>query len=270
MTVFRSLVVSLFLAFPVTVFAADPPDGMELVWSDEFEGKSLDWSKWSIEQNAFGGGNNELQIYTDRTENVRVEDGRLVVEARRDNAAVQGTSREYSSGRLRTKHRGDWTYGYVEVRARLPRGKGVWPAIWMLPTDERYGGWAASGEIDIVELKGSKPNVIHGTLHHGDAWPRNVFTTKTHELPEGTFADDFHTFAVHWREGRVDWLLDGKVWQAQTKWSTPGGEFPAPFDQPFHLVLNVAIGGRYDGAPDATTTFPLRMEVDHVRVYQAK
>ncbi len=126
----------------------------KLVWSDDFDGTTLNYSQWECEVNAFGGGNGELQIYTDRPDNVRVENGNLVLEARGDNAAIAGTVREYSAGRVRSKHRGDWKYGRIEVRAKLPQGHGVWPAIWMLPTDERYGGWARSGEIDILELKG--------------------------------------------------------------------------------------------------------------------
>ena len=128
----------------------------KLVWSDEFNGTKLDYSKWGIEENAFGGGNHELQIYTDRPKNVRVMNGRLILEAHKDNAQISGTQRPYSSGRIRTKHRGDWQYGKIEVRAKLPTGQGLWPAIG-LPTDEKYGTWAASGEIDIMEFKGQEP-----------------------------------------------------------------------------------------------------------------
>lgn len=241
---------------------------MTLVWSDEFNGDSLDYSKWGIEIDAFGGGNQELQIYTDRKQNVRVEDGSLVIEAHKGKVGISGTERDYSSGRLRTKHRGDWKYGRVEVRAKLPLGQGIWPAIWMLPTDEVYGSWASSGEIDIMEYRGQTPNEVLGTLHYGGLWPKNKYTGAPYQLAEGTFADDFHTFGVDWQEGKITWLVDGKVVQTQTKWESAGGDFPAPFDQRFHMVLNLAVGGHFVGAPDETTTFPQAMLIDYVRVYQ--
>jgi len=132
----------------------------KLVWADEFNGDSLDYSKWGVEENAYGGGNNEQQIYRWDKKNLRVENGNLVIEAHKDNPNVAGTTRPYSSARIRSKHRGDWKYCRVDVRAKLPIGKGMWPAIWMLPTDEKYGGWASSGEIDIMELVGHKPSTI--------------------------------------------------------------------------------------------------------------
>ena len=238
-----------------------------LVWQDEFDGDSLDFSKWEIEVNAFGGGNHELQIYTDRQENVRVENGLLVIEAHKGTTGISGTDREYSSGRLRTKNRGDWKFGRFEVRAKLPAGQGIWPAIWMLPTEDRYGGWARSGEIDIMEMKGQEPNTVLGTLHYGGAWPDNIYTGDSYKLSEGTFADDFHTFAVEWQEGKIEWYIDGQLFQTQSEWSTTGGTFPAPFDQEFHLLLNLAVGGDFLGPPDESTAFPSKMLVDYVRVY---
>ena len=179
-----------------------------------------------------------------------------------------GTTRKYSSGRLRTKHRGDWKYGRIAVRARLPVGKGMWPAIWMLPTDEAYGGWAASGEIDIMEYAGHAPNQVHGTLHYGDTWPKNQHSGKPFALQKGMFSGDFHEFSLEWERGEIRWYVDGKLYQTQTKWGTANGEFPAPFDRRFHLLLNLAVGGRWPGNPDPKTTLPQRMTVDWVRVYQ--
>ena len=250
-----------------TSSTSSAPIKKRLVWSDDFDGDSLDYNKWEVEVNAFGGGNKELQIYTDRKENVRVENGCLVLEARRDNAEVNGTEREYSSGRVRSKHRGDWKYARVEVRAKLPEGNGMWPAIWMLPTDNEYGGWAASGEIDIVEMKGEKPNTVLGTLHYGAAWPDNKYSGGEYTLSSGTFADDFHDFAINWREGRIEWFVDGECYQTQTEWDSTGGPFPAPFDQRFHLLFNLAVGGHFVSEPDETTEFPQRLKIDHVRVY---
>lgn len=247
---------------------APPAIHHQLVWADEFDGDSLDFTKWEIEVNAFGGGNQELQIYTDRSKNVRVENGKLVIEAHRDSAEVAGTRREFSSARIRSKRRGDWKYGRFEIRAKLPRGAGMWPAIWMLPSDDVYGGWANSGEIDIMEYRGQTPDEVLGTLHYGFAWPDNLHTGQTYKLDVGNFADDFHTYAVDWREGRIDWYVDGVHTQTQTEWSTSGGEFPAPFDQKFHMLLNLAVGGGFVGPINQDTPFPGRFEVDYVRVYQ--
>lgn len=254
----------------VSMVQAESPvrTDLKLVWEDNFEGKSLDYSKWGIEQNAFGGGNHELQIYTDRRENVRVEDGKLILEAHQDNAGIMGTTREYSSGRVRTKNRGDWRYGRVEISAKLPKGQGLWSAIWMLPTEEKYGGWAASGEIDILELKGQEPDLAFMTLHHGPSWPNNEESGGKYKLPSGDFSDGFHLFAVEWEAGEIRWYVDGKHALTQKEWGTPGGKFPAPFDQRFHLLLNLAIGGGFLGPPDAATKFPAKMEIDFVRVYQ--
>jgi beta-glucanase (GH16 family) len=158
----------------------------------------------------------------------------------------------------------------VDVRAKLPIGKGIWPAIWMLPTDEKYGGWAASGEIDIMELVGHEPSTYHGTLHYGGGWPKNQHTGKEFKLPKGTFADDFHIFSIFWEEGKIIWGIDGKPWQTQEKWYSEKGKSPAPFDQRFHLLINLAVGGRWPGNPNDQTKFPAKMLIDYVRVYQTE
>ncbi len=259
--------------FWIVLCIADPasaqPTDWKLVWEDAFDGNSLDYSKWECEVNAFGGGNSELQMYTDRKENVRVENGRLILEARRDNPEIAGTLRDFSSGRVRTKHRGDWKYGRFEIRAKLPQGQGIWPAIWMLPTEEKYGSWASSGEIDIMEVRGQKPNETLGTLHFGKSWPNNELTHEPpFQLESGSFADEFHTFALEWEAGVMRWYVDDTLFQTVKKWNSDGGEFPAPFDQPFHLILNVAVGGGFVGNPDSSTAFPQQMQVDFVKVYQ--
>ncbi|MCK5940442.1 MAG: glycoside hydrolase family 16 protein [Planctomycetes bacterium] len=248
---------------------AEPID-WQLVWSDEFDGKQLDYGKWGVAYDALGGGNQELQFYTDRPKNVRVEGGHLVLEAHAEKYSGMGTPRDYTSGRVRTKHRGDWTYGRVEVRAKLPEGRGIWPAIWMLPTDERYGGWARSGEIDIMENVGHEPSVVHGTIHFGDAWPKNQSSGGRFELEQGTFADDFHVFAIEWQRDEIRWFVDGERYHTEKQWRSAKAPFPAPFDQRFHLLLNLAVGGRWPGNPDASTAFPQRLEVDYVRVYERR
>lgn len=169
---------------------------------------------------------------------------------------------------MRTANRGDWTYGRVEVRAKLPRGQGIWPASWMLPTDWVYGGWAASGEIDIMELVGHEPDRVHGTLHHGGEWPDNVFTGDSYNIDGADFSEDFHVFELEWEHGEIRWYVDGEWYQTQRSWSSDSGVYPAPFDRRFHLLLNVAVGGNWPGSPDGSTVVPQTMEIDWVRVYE--
>ena len=237
------------------------------VWRDDFNGKDLDWTKWSAEENGHGGGNGELQYYLDRPENLRVEDGRLVIEARREPVNVAGTIKEYSSARIRTKRRAEWLYGRFEMSARLPAGRGVWPAFWMLPSRDHYGVWAASGEIDIMEFKGQEPDTLHTTLHFGGSWPHNRSTTKVWKLPKGDFTQDFHRFAVEWEKDVFRWYVDDTMVHELKEWHSAGAPFPAPFDRPFHLILNVAVGGGFAGPPDGSRPFPpARLLVDWVSV----
>lgn len=250
---------------------SEPPGELgdwQLVWSDEFDGSTVDASKWSFQNgdgcdiNLCGWGNDELQWYL--ATNAAVEEGNLVITAKEQEIS----GKPYTSARMRSKDKGDWRYGRFEIRAKLPTGQGMWPAIWMLPTDETYGGWAASGEIDIMELVGHEPEIVHGTLHYGANWPNNQHSGKGFTLPSGTFADDFHVFALEWEEGEMRWYVDDELYQTQNSWSTTEASFPAPFDQRFHFVLNIAVGGTWPGNPDATTTFPQRMTIDYIRVYQ--
>jgi beta-glucanase (GH16 family) len=240
-------------------------DFPRLVWQDEFDGTAIDTNKWEFEVNARGGGNNELQYYV--TNNAWVSNGSLYIEARQERYTGPEGTREFTSSRLRTLHRGDWLHGRFEIRAKLPIGQGYWPAIWMLPTDKVYGGWPKSGEIDIMEIIGHKPNVLHGTLHYEGPKGWHTFQGTNTTLRTGTFADDFHVFGLEWRTNELRWFLDQQLYQVQTNWPTKVGAFPAPFDQKFHLILNVAVGGNWPGAPDAKTVFPQAMVVDYVRVY---
>jgi beta-glucanase (GH16 family) len=248
------------------VFAATDPPGWTLVWSDEFNGPGLDPSKWEIEVNASGGGNNELQYYV--TNNVRLRDGFLSLEARKERYTGGGRTRDYTSARIRTRGKGDWRYGRFDVRAKLPKGQGLWPAIWMMPTDEHYGGWPNSGEIDIMELLGHAPNKVHGTLHYSDPRKGHDHHGTNLTLRAGTFADGFHVFRLDWEPRAIRWYVDDQLYQTQTNWQTRSASFPAPFDQRFHLILNLAVGGNWPGNPDAATVFPQAMVVDYVRVYR--
>ena len=263
-----SIALTLFSASLLPVCSIPVCLGEDPIWLDEFDGKSLDYSKWECEVNSFGGGNNELQMYTDRATNIRVEAGKLIIEARKENTNIVGTQRDYSSARIRTKRRGDWTYGRFDICAKLPKGQGIWPAIWMLPSDEKYGSWAASGEIDIMEYKGQEPTKIHTTLHFGGSWPNNRFKTAVYEAKKGSFTDEFHVFSLDWRKGKMVWLIDNEPIQTFTEWDSDGGKFPAPFDQPYHLLINLAVGGGFVGDPNETTVFPQRLEVDYVRVFR--
>ena len=244
--------------------------GWKLIWHDEFNGTHIDGSKWEHEVNARGGGNNELQYYTDRSQNSYVEDGHLVIQALKENYTGPEGSREYTSARIRTRYQGDWKYGRFDIKARLPYGQGIWPAIWMMPSDGVYGGWAASGEIDIMELLGQEPNKVYGTLHYGGEWPDNVHSGDSYTLPSGTFSDTFHVFTLEWDSTQIRWYVDGQFYQMQNQWYTTNAEFPAPFDQRFYIILNVAVGGNWPGDPDYTTIFPQSMVIDYVRVYQKK
>lgn len=245
------------------------PLNSEPVWSDHFDGNSLDRSKWECEVNAFGGGNDELQIYTDRPKNVRVETSCLILEAHHEPTCVQGSVREYSSGRVRTKHRGDWKFGRIEVRARIPEGRGLWPAIWMMPTDEDYGPWAASGEIDIMENKGHQTRTVSGALHFGGAWPANKFITHRHRRMcwEPAFTEGFHSYAIEWSKRGISWFVDDILVKQHTPASWGAKVGCEPFDRRFHLILNLAVGGHFPGSPNAGTKFPARMEIDSVSVW---
>ena len=267
--------------------------GWELVWHDEFEGDEINTDLWEHEANCWGGGNNELQCYTDRRENSFLRDGNLIVRADRETFAGpaepldwEGTppdrSLPYTSARLRTLGQGDWKYGRIEVRAKLPSGQGIWPAIWMLPTDWTYGGWAASGEIDIVEAVnlplGDLEKLVHGTLHYGREWPGQVQSGASFAFEDSDPTTDFHTYSIEWGRREIRWYVDdvhyatqkSSGWYSQVMGNdgfydnVPGD---APFDQRFHLLINVAVGGNWPGAPDDSTNFPVEMEIDFVRVF---
>ncbi|QDV30169.1 Glucan endo-1,3-beta-glucosidase A1 precursor [Planctopirus ephydatiae] len=279
--------------------AAEPASEWTLTWSDEFAGSEIDRTKWDFDLgNGFynyhsnqwisGWGNNELQYYTKEPENAFIHDGMLHIRAVKE--SYQGCG--YTSAKLKTRQRDgsplfDQKYGKFEFRAKLPTEKGVWPALWMLPQEDRYGSWAASGEIDVMEARGQEPGKVLGTLHYGGRWPQNAHSGGEFVFPAGTTIADFHTYAVEWEPGEIRWLVDGKVYQTQNFWWSSSGvqgasgqgqkpaseqdlnPWPAPFDQPFYLIMNVAVGGNFLGRPDETSQFPAEMIVDYVRVYRS-
>ncbi|MFB4212401.1 family 16 glycosylhydrolase [Shouchella sp. JSM 1781072] len=248
-------------------------EGWNLVWNDEFDGDSLDQSKWRYDigngqPNLPGWGNEELQYYNDDPRNVRVENGELIIEAHQEPISDEFGSYEYTSGKVLTEGLFSQTYGRFEARMRLPAGQGFWPAFWMMPENDQYGGWAASGEIDIMENAGGTPYKVGGAIHYGGPWPENQFQAGDYFFPDGTDATGYHEYAVEWEPGEIRWYVDGNLYQTINDWYSTGGAYPAPFDQDFHLILNLAVGGWYGGNPDGSTPFPSTMAVDYVRVYE--
>jgi beta-glucanase (GH16 family) len=233
----------------------------QLVWSDEFDGSTLDLSKWTAEMPNASPGNAELQQYTDRSQNIQVAAGTLKIIALQESFLGYN----YTSGRINSKNQGDWLYGKMEARIKLPTAVGMWPAFWMLPTDNVYGIWPKSGEMDIMELIGIQPNITYGTIHTNNG--NNVQTFGTwHTLPTGIFSDDFHVFSMEWAPNRVKIYLDGILYFDKT--NVDLAPYPWVFDKRFHLILNLAVGGSWGGNPTAATSFPQIMTVDYVRVYQ--
>jgi len=295
---------------PVPPAAPNGPDflpagkGWVSVWADEFDGTELDRTKWEVEESCWGGGNDERQCYTDRPENIEVVNGLLRLMAYpevytglqypyewgggRGNQVTQ----QYTSGKVRTRELADWTYGRFSARIKLPSGQGTWPAFWMLPADNVYGDWAASGEIDIMEAvnlgascsecEGNVgENRSSGALHYGGEWPDNTFQFEHNKLQGGVDAkDQYHVFAVEWGEGRINWFVDGEKfytldadqWHsgAVSKETHPN----APFDQDFYMMINLAVGGGLSEENNdkgfVPASFPAEVLVDWVRVYQCE
>ncbi len=244
-----------------------------LVWADEFNGTTLDTGSWTVDTgtgcpNLCGWGNSELEYYL--TRNVSVSGGNLVLTAKAE--SYGGAS--FTSGKIHTRGKRTVLYGRVEMRARLPVGGGMWPAFWMMPESDVYGGWAASGEIDIMEAANAMTSV-GGTIHFGGQWPNNTYSTGSHSLGGGSFADGFHVYAVEWDPDEIRWYVDGTLYFSRTssQWYSDGapGDARAPFDQPFYILLNLAVGGNYTGCTDpgcVGASFPQQYLVDYVRVYE--
>ena len=268
-----------------------------LVWSDEFSGETLDRTKWTPELSCWGGGNNERQCYVNSPETVRIENGHLILSALpQTHTGVEFPqdwpergeviTREYISGKVRTKGHAQWKYGRFEARIKLAKGQSLWPAFWMLPEENIYGEWPLSGEIDIMEAinlgaicetcADNIENRSSAALHFGETWPENRFLAKKKAL-SGAALDDWHVYALNWREDRMEWSVDGETFfSVESKdWFTPAvGKSQnaiAPFDQPFYLMLNLAVGGNLPDNKNEKefnpNSFPAEMKIDWVRVY---
>lgn len=249
------------------IVIAQGPVG-KLLWSDEFNNAGLpDTLKWNYDVGTgcpelCGWGNNEKQFYSkQRLQNARVENGVLIIEAIKE--SFNGS--DYSSARLTTKSKGDWKYGRFEIRAKLPAGKGIWSAIWMLPSNPGYGGWPHSGEIDIMENVGYLPDTVYGTIHSGDFNGMNG-KQKSLGLKINDLSTNFHVYAVDWTPEKISFFVDGRLYNEFVNQHSGPGAWP--FDKPFHLILNIAVGGSWGGKHGIdNSVFPQKMEIDYVRVY---
>ena len=276
----------------------------ELVWSDEFSGTELDRKKWKPEKSCWGGGNNERQCYTDRTKNIRVSGGLLYLTAFEERftgpdrppeiASMPNPNKTqpFTSGKIRTRKLASWTYGKFEFRAKVPKGQGTWPAVWMMPADDHYGGWPLSGEIDILEAvnlgatcdecKGNVgENRTLSAIHFGDKAPKNEHVHQRVALPDQALpSDDFHIWTLEWGKGLMRFYLDNKLYWEVTpdQWNTASPRAKsnpvAPFDKPFYIMANLAIGGKLSEENNdkgiIMNSVPAEFLIDWIRVYQCK
>lgn len=230
----------------------------QLVWQDEFDTDGApDESKWAFDLGGGGWGNSELQTYTSDPQNVTIADGYLKITAINNGGS-------YTSARIKTQGLFARKYGRFEARIKTPYGPGIWPAFWMLGENVGTAGWPQCGEIDIMELKGHEPHIVHGTIH-GPGYSGGNPVTKTYALINGRFDTDFHIYAVEWDQDKIDFFVDETLYQRIKREDVPGEWV---YDQPFFILLNVAVGGNYVGFPTDQTPFPQKMTVDYVRVYQ--
>jgi beta-glucanase (GH16 family) len=268
MKMIRGLLYGSILSVGLTAIgpgSCEAQDGWKLVWSDEFSGASINTNNWKFESGNNGGwGNNELEFYTGRPDNAYVSNGVLHIVAQHE--GTNGFA--YTSARMKSAGLFAHQYGRFEFRAKFPKGKGYWPALWLMPKKSVYGGWPDCGEIDVAENKGDYPAVVQGTIHYAAPGGGHVQSTDYYTFPVASDkANDFHTYALEWTTNSINWYVDNQLYETQTNWSTASAPYPAPFNQPFYIIMNLAIGGNYDGSPDTNTVFPGEMQVNYVRVY---
>ena len=254
------LAVCLCLMHPAGAQAPTQPPGWVLDWSDEFDGPELDRTKWVLETGGNGWGNHELEFYTARPDNVRVDGGNLVIEARPENYG----GRHYTSARIKSQGLKERQYGKYEARIKIPRGQGIWPAFWLLGANCGAVAWPECGEIDIMENIGKEPNIVHATVHGPGYSGDNGFGSPS-KLASGSYADDYHVYALEWEPQEMRFYRDGILYHT-VKPALVKGTWV--FEHPFYVILNLAVGGDWPGNPDAGTVFPQQMLVDYVRVYK--
>ena len=236
--------------------------GYHLAWSDEFSGNALNTGDWNYEQGGTGWGNHELENYTNRTQNAFVSAGHLVIEARQESYG----GNNYTSARLTTQGKQQFSSGRIDIRAKLPVSKGMWPALWMLGSNITSVPWPGCGETDIMELVGSAPSQVTGSLHWQQAGGAEGTYNNNYDLSSGDFSQQFHVFSIIWQTDSVQFLVDDQVYVKGGASKVTSGTYP--FNSPFFFIFNVAVGGDWPGPPDGTTIFPQRMFVDYVRVFQ--
>jgi len=271
------------------------PAGWTMVWHDEFDGTTLNTTKWQAEVDCWGGGNGELQCYTNRPQNLKISNGNLILTAvpgtytgssngctnNNDNSC--GNTKQFTSGRVRSifDPSGSFLRGRFEIRAILPKGSHLWPAFWMLPTDNAYGNWAASGEIDIMEYRGQEPTKVQSTLHYGGVWPNNVYDTSNPIDVGVDLSQDYHIYATEWEQNEIRFYVDNTMIASRNldkSWCVPGKSCPytqngQPWDKKMHILLNLAIGGGFfNGYPALTNALVQQWTnpsytIDYVRVY---
>ncbi len=246
------------------------PKGYVLTWRDEFngpDGSLPDPKKWVIETGGGGWGNNELETYSNRKQNVHIQNGNLVVTSIKETfKGADGITRPYTSARIKTAKLFEQKYGRFEARIKIPQGQGMWPAFWMLGNDIDAVGWPACGEIDIMENIGKELGIVHGTIH-GPGYSGGKGPSAAYTLPSGKFTDDYHLFAVEWEPEAIRFYVDDHLYVTRTPADLPAGT-KWVYDHPFFILLNVAVGGDWPGNPDQTTVFPQTMLVDYVRAYE--
>jgi beta-glucanase (GH16 family) len=236
--------------------------GYDLSWGEEFNGSAINTSDWTHEIGAGGWGNQESQYYTDRPENSFLTDGNLIIEALEENF----NGAPYTSARLITQNKKLFQYGRVDIRAILPEGQGIWPALWMLGTNISDIGWPACGEIDIMELVGHEPSTVHGTAHWGNQGQSSSDRKgSSYALSGEKFSEKYHVFSLIWEPNSIKWLVDDNQYFSLTNAEVNGNY---PFNAEFFFIFNIAVGGQWPGDPDQTTQFPQRMYVDYIRVFQ--
>ena len=242
---------------------ASSNSGLTLAWSDEFSSKTLNTGNWIYETGGSGWGNNELEYYTSSLNNSFLTGGYLVIEARKETMS----SNNYTSARIKTEDKMTFTYGRIDIRAKLPKGQGLWPAIWMLGNNisQPGYGWPACGEIDIMELLGKDPQKVYGTVHWGIAGQASTHIGGNYSVTTGDFSSSFNVFSLQWDASKLTFLVDDIACFIANK-ADIGPNYP--FDKPFFFIMNVAVGGNWPGSPNSSTSFPQRMIVDYVRVFQ--
>jgi beta-glucanase (GH16 family) len=236
--------------------------GYHLAWSDEFDGNSLNEQNWNFEIGGSGFGNHELEYYTSRSQNLFVSNGNLIIEARQESYG----GNNYTSARINSSNKQQFTFGRIDMRAKLPVSKGMWPALWMLGSNYSSAGWPGCGETDIMELIGTNPKQVVSSIHWKQGDGSEGTYNNSYSLSTQDFSQQFHVFSLIWAQDSVQFLIDDQVFETTGSKNVSSGTYP--FNSPFFFIFNVAVGGDWPGPPDNTTVFPQRMFVDYVRVFQ--